>query len=60
MPEYLFHGGCHGCENKLSICPECRYMLPNWSLPDLNTQHKEELAEKERMIKLAIKKAKEL
>ena len=42
MPEHIFHGGCHGCDNPLSVCPGCQYMLPNWNLPNLNTEDAEE------------------
>ena len=33
---YIFHGGCHDCVQPLHRCPDCRYMEPNWDLPNLN------------------------
>jgi hypothetical protein len=34
--QYVFHDGCDGCPNDLSICPSCCYMERNWDLPDRN------------------------
>ena len=50
---YIFHGGCDGCTNKLEVCPTCRYMEPNWNLPDMNPVHIEEVKEKQKMKDLA-------
>lgn len=50
---FIFHGGCIGCENPLSVCPDCRYMLPDWNLPDKNTVSPEREKARKRMISLA-------
>lgn len=50
---YLFSGGCHGCQNEIHICPGCCYMECDWTKPDLNTKHKTDLKEKERMVSKA-------
>ncbi len=50
---YIFHGGCHGCTNPIQNCPDCRYMLPNWNLPDLNPYSIGLEKEREAMISLA-------
>jgi|GEM_PF-6401526 len=36
----LFHGGCHGCTQELFMCPGCRYMAADWSLPNLNHENR--------------------
>ena len=33
---HIFHGGCDGCKQWLSKCPECCYFNSNWDLPDFN------------------------
>jgi hypothetical protein len=42
----LFHGGCHGCtmqtKKGISYCVGCQYFDADWSLPDLNDEHKRE------------------
>jgi len=39
-PEYLFHGGCHGCTQQehhgVEFCVKCQYFEPNWDLPNYN------------------------
>ena len=40
--KYSFHAGCDECLNTIEICPGCRYMEPNWDLPDLNEGFKKE------------------
>ena len=50
---YTFHGGCAGCTNDLDVCASCQYMEPDWTLPDLNTAHKEGRELKEAMKKVA-------
>ena len=52
--KYKFHGGCTGCTNDMSICPECRYMLPDWSLPSLNPEDIKKQEERDKMISKAI------
>lgn len=49
MPEHIFHGGCHDCPNDISICPTCQYMVPDWSLPDLNPAHQKREDERSKM-----------
>lgn len=44
-----FHGGCNGCSNELSICPDCMYFNCDWSLPDLNDKTKEQEDKKNKL-----------
>lgn len=43
-PEYLFHGGCHGCSRQsnesegIEFCIRCQYFDANWNLPNLNNR----------------------
>ena len=50
---YVFHGGCSGCDNDISICPTCKYMEPNWSLPDRNPVNIRSQEEKIAMMEFA-------
>jgi hypothetical protein len=50
---YIFHGGCNGCTNHISICPGCMYMEPNWDLPDLNPVNIKKDKERQAMKALA-------
>lgn len=58
--EYVFHGGCDGCTEPLQVCPGCKYMRPDWNLPDLNPAHIEQGKEKEAMIRKALSLRKEI
>ena len=50
---YVFHGGCDGCTQPLSVCPTCCYMKPDWNLPDRNPISIKEEKEKQAMMELA-------
>lgn len=51
--QHLFHGGCHGCENDISVCPMCQYMEADWDKPDLNTQNTKDKKVHGKMVRLA-------
>ena len=57
---YIFHGGCDGCTQHMSVCPSCQYMEADWTLPDMNPAHETEKQEKHRMVQLAKSLAKRL
>ena len=42
MPQFMFHGCCHGCTQQelhgTEFCAGCRYFDTNWALPDLNNR----------------------
>lgn len=57
---YIFHGGCHGCTNPLSVCPGCMYMEPDWDLPDLNPAHERAHATRSKMKARAYSEAKKV
>lgn len=46
---YRFHGGCVDCDNDISVCPSCRYMEPDWSLPTMNPKEIKINKERSRM-----------
>ena len=53
MTRYIFHGGCHGCTQDLSVCPTCKYMKPDWTLPSKNNSELLNKLEKEEMMQKA-------
>lgn len=53
MSNYMFHGGCSGCNNSISICPLCKYMESNWTLPDKNPVNIEKANIQKEMIQKA-------
>jgi len=55
---FMFHGGCMGCTNDISVCPGCQYMEANWDLPDLNPVNIEEEERKDRLRMFAMITAK--
>lgn len=57
---YVFHGGCDGCPNDLSICPTCCYMEANWRLPSKNPVEIERDKKRAEMRRLAKQRRKGL